>query len=300
MLAVNGVELFVRRLGDPTLPMLVVIHGGPTWDHSYLLPAVAELADVAHVVLFDLRGCGRSCRTPPVGDLPLAALQPDFLADDVAALVRQLGAEQADVLGFSYGGMVAMRVVDQHPAVVRRLILASTTAYRDFEDELEASPDYRARAALCTDVPFDDPVRSAPDAPDGALSRAMAFGSAPHNIWRLDRLDQWHQVLDRVRFSSDWSEPYSSGTLRPAAPEDAPRVLRDWGGPVLLLHGAREMSFPLAVARRLHAELPASTLVEVPESAHMAHFDNPTAWLAAIREFLGRDAARATRGSARP
>jgi pimeloyl-ACP methyl ester carboxylesterase len=67
-LVVTGeAELFVRRFGDPDLPLLIVVHGGPAWDHSYLLPAVAGLADLAHVVLFDLRGCGRSPRTPPVG-----------------------------------------------------------------------------------------------------------------------------------------------------------------------------------------------------------------------------------------
>jgi len=283
---VNGVDLFVRQFGDPALPPLVVVHGGPTWDHSYLLPAVAELADVAHVVMFDLRGCGRSCRTPPVGTLPIAALQPDYLADDVAALVRHIGAERADVLGFSYGGMVAMRVVDQHPDVVRSVILASTTAYRDFQDELEASVDYQEREALCTEIDFADPLLTSPDAPDGALSRAMAFGSAPQSIWRLDRLAEWHQVLASTRFTSDWNESYASGTLRPAAPDDAPRVLRDWGGPVLLVQGAREMSFPIGVARRLHAEVPSSVLVEVPEAAHMAHFDNPSVWLSAIRDFL--------------
>jgi pimeloyl-ACP methyl ester carboxylesterase len=283
---VNGVELFVRRFGDSALPVLVVIHGGPTWDHGYLLPAVADLADVAHVVVFDLRGCGRSSRTPPVGVLPFAALQPDFLADDVAALVRHVGVERADVLGFSYGGMVAMRVVDQHPALVRSVVLASTTAYRDFREELEASVDYQERGALCTEIEFDDPVLGSPDAPDGELSRAMAIGSAPRNVWRLDRLDEWHLVLAGTRFTSDWNVPYASGGIRPAAPDDAPRVLRKWGGPVLLLQGAREMSFPIGVARRLHAEVPASMLVEVPEAAHMAHFDNPSVWLGAIREFL--------------
>jgi pimeloyl-ACP methyl ester carboxylesterase len=45
VISVNGVDLFVRRFGDPALPMLAVVHGGPTWDHTYLLPAVAELAD---------------------------------------------------------------------------------------------------------------------------------------------------------------------------------------------------------------------------------------------------------------
>ncbi|XVU25734.1 alpha/beta fold hydrolase [Actinoplanes sp. CA-054009] len=285
----NGVSLFVRRFGDPGRPMLVVIHGGPTWDHSYLLPAVASLSDLAHVVLFDLRGCGRSSRTPPVGELPVSALQPELLADDVAALVGHLGAAQADILGFSYGGMIAMRVVDQHPSVVRSVILASTTAYRDVQDLLDVSADYRVRRDLTSLVDFGDPRFSGPDAPDGELSRVMAMVDAPLAIWNLDRLAEWHEVLDRVRFSSDWNEPYKTGQLNPAAPDDAPRVLREWGGPALLLQGARDMGFPVGLARRLHAELPSSTLVEVPDAAHMAHFDNPEPWLAAIRAFLGRD-----------
>ncbi len=287
MISVNGVELFVRRFGDPALPVLLVIHGGPTWDHSYLLPAVAELGDMAHVVLFDLRGCGHSSRTPPMGNLPVEALQPDYLADDVAALARHLGADRADVLGFSYGGGVAMRVIDQHPDLVRSVILASTTAYQHFRDELEASADYHERAALCTEIDFADPALTGPDAPDGALSRAMAFGGAPRDVWQLGRLDEWHEVLGNVRFSSDWNAPYGAGLLRRAAPDDPARVLTTWGGPVLVLQGRHDMGFPVGVARRLHAEVPGSVLVEVPDSAHMAHFDNPSAWILAIRTFLG-------------
>jgi pimeloyl-ACP methyl ester carboxylesterase len=289
MISVNGVELFVRRLGDPALPVLVVIHGGPTWDHSYLLPAVAELGDVAHVVLFDLRGCGRSSRTSPAGNLPVEALQPDYLADDVAALVRHLGAVNAHVLGFSYGGGVAMRVVDQHPDIVRSVILASTTAFQDFQAELEASADYHARGALCSEIDFADPALTGPDAPDGALSRAMAFGSAPRDVWQLGRLEQWHKILANVRFSSDWNAPYAAGLLRRAAPDDPPASLTSWGGPVLLLQGRHDLGFPIGVARRLHAEVPSSVLVEVPDAGHMAHFDNPAAWAAAIRTFLLTD-----------
>jgi pimeloyl-ACP methyl ester carboxylesterase len=277
---VNGVELFVRRIGDPALPMLVVVHGGPTWDHSFLLPAVAELAEVAHVVLFDLRGCGRSSRVPPLGALPVEALQPDLLADDVAALIRHLGAERADVLGFSYGGGVAMRVVDQHPEVVRRLIVASTTAFGDFEAEVPAD-----RAAMCGEVAWDDPRWSRSD---GALSSAMAHADLPTAIWRLDRADEWRAVLAGVRFSDDWNAPFAAGALKPARPDDPVGALNAWGGPVLIVHGQREMTFPLEVARRLNAAVPASTLAEIRDAAHMAHFDNPAAWLAAITDFLRR------------
>jgi pimeloyl-ACP methyl ester carboxylesterase len=284
--AVNGVELFVRRVGPASLPPLIVIHGGPTWDHSYLLPVAAELGDLAQVILFDLRGCGRSSRTPPAGILPVTALQPDYLADDVAALVTKLGAAQADVLGFSYGGAIAIRVAAQHPHLLRRLILASTTAYTDYQADLEASADYQHRTLLCGRIAHDDPHLTSPDAPDGALSRAMAYADAPRSIWRLDRLAEWHQILARVRFSSDWNQPYAAGQIRPALPANPVRVLNDWGGPVLIVHGQREMGYPITIARRLHAAVPNSTLAEVPDAAHMAHFDNPAAWLATIRAFL--------------
>ena len=286
LVTAGDVELFVRRFGDPRLPMLIVVHGGPTWDHSYLVPAVAGLADLAHVVLFDVRGCGRSSRTPPVGQLPFTALQPDLVADDIAALIRHYGAAQADVLGFSYGGGVAMRFVDQHPGMIRRLILASTSAYRDHGRAREASADYQARAPLCADIAWDDPVLAGPNAPDGALSKAMAYAGAPFDIWQLDRLEDWHRMLARVRFSSDWNAPHAAGQLRPAMPDNAETVLRNWARPVLILQGSREMSFPVSLARKLHTALPASTLAEIPDAAHMAHFDNGQAWLAAIRSFL--------------
>ena len=194
------------------------------------------------------------------------------------------------MLGFSYGGGVAMRVVAQHPALVRRLILASTTAYPDFEAVLPPE-----RAALCPEVDAADPALAA----DGALSRALALAGLPAMIWRLDRADEWRSVLDRVRFSSDWNAPFAAGRLKPARPPDPPGVLTGWGGPVLILHGQREMTFPVAVARRLHAEVPGSVLAEIPDAAHMAHFDHPSAWLAAVRAFLTRrppvgDAAGAT------
>jgi pimeloyl-ACP methyl ester carboxylesterase len=221
---VDGVRLFVRRFGDAALPMLVVVHGGPTWDHSYLLSPVSELSDQAHVVLSDLRGCGRSSRTPPVGDLPVAALQPDLLADDVAALIRHYGAARADVLGFSYGGGIAMRMMEQHPELVRSLILASATAYQDYARELEVSRDYQARSPMCARIAWDDPELTAPDAPDGALSRAMAYAGAPRDVWNLNRLEEWHQVLGAVRFSSDWNAPHAAGKLRPGVQLSAIRA----------------------------------------------------------------------------
>ena len=55
----------------------------------------------------------------------------ETMADDIAALIRQLGLERAAVMGFSLGGGVALRTAIQHPDVVERLVLVSTAFKRD-------------------------------------------------------------------------------------------------------------------------------------------------------------------------
>jgi pimeloyl-ACP methyl ester carboxylesterase len=51
-------------------------------------------------------------------------------------------------------------------------------------------------------------------------------------------------------------------------------------------HGTQDATHPVSHARKLHAAVPASTLAEIPDAAHMAHFDDPRAWVAEIRGFL--------------
>jgi pimeloyl-ACP methyl ester carboxylesterase len=278
VLKINGIDLFVRGFGDPSLPVLIVVHGGPTWDHSYLLPAVAQLADVRHVVLLDLRGNGRSGR-----HLPADQLQPDYVVDDIYALAEHLSAGRVDLLGFSFGGSIAMQFAARFPQALRSVILASACAYDDDLDELLVEiPEYQQRVPLATETDPADFVH----APDGALSRAMAFDSLPLNVWDEQRWPQWRAVLDGVIFSDDWNDAFMSGGVRRARPDDPAAALRDAGVPVLIVHGEHEMSFPLALAARLHADVPGSHFAIVPGAAHMAHFDNPEAWTAATRDFL--------------
>jgi pimeloyl-ACP methyl ester carboxylesterase len=114
--------------GDP----LMLLHGGlgSVEDFASLLPALGE---GRRVIAADFPGHGR---TPDV-DRPL---RPELLADDVAALISQLGAGPADVLGYSLGADAALRLAIQHPALVRRLVLVSTACRRDgwFPEVLEA------------------------------------------------------------------------------------------------------------------------------------------------------------------
>jgi pimeloyl-ACP methyl ester carboxylesterase len=128
---VNGVRLFFDVEGaslvpdGPTMrekPTLVLLHGGPGFDHSIYKPSFSRLADIAQVIFLDHRGNGRS-DPGPQESWTLAQW-----ADDVRGFCEALGIAHPIVYGASFGGMVALAYATRHPAHPAKLIVVSTEA----------------------------------------------------------------------------------------------------------------------------------------------------------------------------
>jgi proline iminopeptidase len=133
LVSVNGVRLFFEVLGPKLVadgpkwierPTVVALHGGPT-DHGHMRDMVESLADVAQVVVYDHRGCGRS----DPGDPALWTLAQ--WGDDVRGLCDALGIEQPVVIGHSFGGMVAQSYAIRHPGHAARLVFSGTGPFLD-------------------------------------------------------------------------------------------------------------------------------------------------------------------------
>lgn len=112
---VNGVHLYyeLHGAGRP----LLLLHGG-LGSGEMFGPLLPSFADGHQVVLPDLQGHGRTADV----DRPLSI---EAMADDMAALVRHLGHDQVDVVGYSLGGGVALHLALRHPEVVRRVVACS-------------------------------------------------------------------------------------------------------------------------------------------------------------------------------
>jgi pimeloyl-ACP methyl ester carboxylesterase len=119
--AVNGLKMYyeARGSGQP----LVLLHGG-LGSGDMFGPILPALSEGRRVLAVDLQAHGRTADI----DRPLRV---ELLADDVAALIRQLGIGRADLLGYSLGGAVALQTAIRHPQVVRRLVVVSTPFRRD-------------------------------------------------------------------------------------------------------------------------------------------------------------------------
>ncbi len=116
---VNGARLWYRVEGNGE--PVVLIAGGPGNSHTALLPQFLTLADSFRVVLFDAFGRGRSDRATSRSDYTLARD-----VSDLEGLRVALGLGAINVIGHSYGGIVAQAYALKHPSSVRRLVLSST------------------------------------------------------------------------------------------------------------------------------------------------------------------------------
>ena len=131
----DGVRLHTRRVGSD--PPVVVLHGGPGADYAYLLPQYDRLAHGRALLFYDQRGGGRS---PVARDVPVG--WQEHVAD-LEALRKHWAIDRLTLLGYSWGGLLAVLYVLEHPDRVGRLALVApaplTARWREeFERRLSA------------------------------------------------------------------------------------------------------------------------------------------------------------------
>jgi pimeloyl-ACP methyl ester carboxylesterase len=118
---VNGLRLYyeIHGSGEP----LILLHGGFGAGDMFA-PMMPVLSQHRQVITVDLQAHGRTADI----DRPITF---EVMADDIAGLAKYLGITNADVMGYSLGGGVALRTAVQHPELVKRLILVSVAFRRD-------------------------------------------------------------------------------------------------------------------------------------------------------------------------
>ena len=118
---VVGESLDVETSNMAQRPTLILLHGGPGYDHSTLRPYFDRYSDTHQLIYLDHRGCGRSTGEKETWHL-------DQWADDIAIFCSTLSISSPVVFGQSFGGMVAMHYAARHPKGISKLILSSTAA----------------------------------------------------------------------------------------------------------------------------------------------------------------------------
>lgn len=273
----DGTRIYFEVIGrglvpdGPTMrerPTVLLLHGGPGFDHTGLASIFEPLADTAQLVLLDHRGQGRSDGDDPA-QWNLARWVPD-----IAEFCEALELDGPIVLGQSFGGVVALAVAARYPDLPSKLIVSSSLAKfrpdRAFPMfERLGGPEVREVAERhfreLTDETADEFIRVA----------LPVYNPTP--------MDQ--DVIARTRLKMDVGNHFfrNEGFVVDLFPE-----LPNIRCPTLVLGGELDPITPVADSQDIAAAIPQAEVRIFEGAGHGVFRDQPEEAVAVIREFVLR------------
>lgn len=282
-LKVNGTELYFDVVGSELdasakfhqRPTLIILHGGPGFDHTYLRPWLDPVSASAQLVYVDLRGCGRSQRHSH------EYYQLGIMADDIVALCEALSIEHPMVLGQSFGGFVALSLAHRHPEFASGIVLFDTSPAWTGGYDLEA-------------------LEQLVGGERGKELREIAYreSTGQANEEDLKRFEQeimplyWHQEPNPAFISEMFSSPlmnvdiatYMMGTL--SQEYDLRPHLAKIRVPALVLQGRYDWVTPMAGAIEMAQGIPNGQLHVFEHSGHMVFMEEPEELVAVLKRWI--------------
>lgn len=276
----TSVPLYWAEYGPPDAPAVLALHGGPGADHAYLLPQLLELSDAFRLVFYDQRGGGRSKSDDR------APVTWQTHVQDLDTVIGELALDPATILGYSWGGLLAMlfaieSAAERTQSHVQRLVLVDPAPVnreyrRRFEAEFAKRQNSETVARLRNDLASSglretDPATYRQRAFELSVAGYFADPTAAHDLTPF-------RVMGRIQ-DSVW-ESLGDYDLTRSGQLYSVQV------PALVIHG-REDPIPVesssVIARTLRAPL-----VVIDGAGHVPYVEQPAELFAAIRSFLAK------------
>lgn len=285
----GGVLIYYQAMGEGA--PLVVLHGGPGASHDYFLPYLLPLMRHHRLVFIDERGSGRSeALEDPAG------YTVERMVEDVEAVRRQLGLGRIDLLGHSYGGVLAQAYALKYQKNLSHLVLCSTFASTAAMNEVLArikdkmAPELRERIDKLEAAGLFGKGKDFEKGryPDDYMIAAWGEGYFPYLY--QNRPDPNFDPASSGKIPWDlYREMWGShgefvidGNLKTVEYTDRLATIRV---PTLVTAGDHDECDP-SLARAMHERIAGSQLVVFPGSGHMTFVDQPGLFIRTVDGFL--------------
>ena len=256
----HGITFEYEDVGNGT-PILL-IHGFPL-DHTMWRSQIEGLQTGARLIAPDLRGFGYS------GEAADTMPMEDYAAD-LHALLHSLNIKQVVLCGLSMGGYVALAFYARYPETVQGLILANTRAGADSEPAREGRYASAKKA-------FEEGVHVIAQ----AMLPKMLTDDTREN--RITLAEYVRSMMARQRANG-----VAAALRGMAARPDRTPMLGSINVPTLIVTSRQDTLIPLSESEIMARAIPGSQLVAIPDAAHLSNMENPDAFNAAVKEFIGK------------
>lgn len=277
--AVENAKLYYREVGEG--PPIIIVHGGPDFDHGYLLPDMDRLADGYRLIYYDQRGRGKTIGRPRPEELTVRRS-----VEDLEGLRRHLRLEPVAVLGHSWGARPAMEYAVRYPEHVSHLILLNPI-YASRADRARVTEE-RARRLAPHRAELDALESSAAygrgDPATVAAYYRIVYSVCIRRREDLDRLDLKLRTPEAILSGREVEDRLLDEMNFANSPDLLPR-LRDLPVPTLVVHGDYDV-IPPEVAAHIAETVPDGRFVLLPDCGHFSYLESPSEVRKAIDAFF--------------
>jgi proline iminopeptidase len=279
---VNGAEIYTREIGDGY--PLFVLHGGPDFDHSYLLPDMDRLSDSYRLIYYDQRGRGKSATSVQSEDVSMATE-----IEDLDSLRQYLRLDSIALLGHSWGGLLALEYALHHAQRVSHLILINTApaSRQDYallrrERQKNSPDDIEQLKAMSSDARYQEG-----DPDTVAAYYRIHFRAALKQSQHLD------PVIRRLRSSFTKEGILKAREVEKRLMQETwysdeynliPK-LKELNMPALIIHGDSDF-IPLQCVLPIIQAIPSAQFVLLKECGHFSYLECPDQVREAIDGFF--------------
>ncbi len=265
-------DLAYETYGAPnSATPVITINGGPGLSHAYMLQndVWVRLSNGRQIVFYDQRGTGKSMRVAAG-----ASQNMNAQVEDLEALRAKLNMDKVDLVGDSYGGLVAIAYVVAHPEHVQRLILSDTLpGWKQIVHLLPSVfPDIEEQ-----DAAEQKQLGDTPEAAQASLRNhfRMVFYSP-------ELRDQYLAGMKDMGYNPATADAVSKATKN----LDFTSALSKFTCPTLAITGRYDMNVAPLTAWRMYKSIPGSHLEIFEKSGHLPSYEEPDKYVHVVDSFL--------------
>jgi proline iminopeptidase len=275
MIATPDVDLAYESYGAAgSATPVIVANGGPGLSHIYMLQndAWTRLSQHRQIVFYDQRGTGGSKRVGPD-----AAFGMDAQVADMDAVRARLGFQKFDLVGDSYGGLLAMAYAAQHPEHMEKLILSDS-----------AAPAWKDIVHVLPDV-FPDVLEQIAASEKSSSGGAASADQGIRNHFRMLFYSEANRDAYLAGAKDLGATPAVGAAVQKATRTlDLTAELPKFKFPTLVITGRYDMNVAPLTAWHIYKAIPGAKFVVFEKSGHLPSYEEPDKYVQVVDAFLSQ------------
>jgi proline iminopeptidase len=253
---------------------VIVANGGPGLSHIYMLQndVWTRISHNRQIVFYDQRGTGKSKQVKPD-----ASWGMDAQVADMEAIRAKFGFQKFDLVGDSYGGLLAMAYASAHPEHIEKLILSDS-----------AAPAWKDIVRVLPDV--------FPDVLEQIAAREKDSASSPNAADQRIRdhfLMLFYSEANRDAYLAGVKDlgstpPVSAAVQKATRTLDLTPELPKFKFPTLVITGRYDMNVAPLTAWNIYKAIPGAKFVVFEKSGHLPSYEEPDKYVTVVNQFFGQ------------